>query len=273
MALGAIAAGPLFEVDYRLPFFAVAVLAACSFVLLIRQPREVDFFGPLPSAPPERRHEDLRSEAYLYCTWLAIFVGFMIQGASRSVYPKRLETLVAAEELSIFGHHEAFWIVPYSAPTLFSILAFGIMITSAIVYFGMGRTTRWHHRFRLIVGLQVLTAVACYVMAHSHSLVALYLCYTIIGANTYAVFFTGVFYCVVDPIRKQRRAAINESFVGAGNFAGSLGFAWIAGMTSITWVFTYAPWLFAVAIVLELGLLRRGIARIDPPITATASTD
>jgi len=53
MALGAIVAGPLLEMDYRLPFLAVGLLGVCSFLLLIRQPSEVEYFGPPEAAAPE----------------------------------------------------------------------------------------------------------------------------------------------------------------------------------------------------------------------------
>lgn len=261
MALGAISAGPAYDVYFRLPFFALALLALIAFVLLYAQPHERDYFDPAPESDAATGANSNKSEAFLTATWLAIFIGFAIQGASRSVFPKRLETMVDDGSLYLVWDSIAVGDpATFGAASLFSVLVFAITITSAAVYVVMGRTTRWHHRFGLIIALQVCAAAACWVMSVSHSMLVLYVCYTVIGANTYVVFFTGIFYAVANSDRKHRRAAINESLVGGGAFAGSLTFGWAAGLTSIATVFAWAPAIFACAIALELLLLRRVFA-------------
>lgn len=260
MAVGALSAGPAYDFDYRLPFAALALLGVAAFCLLYTQPREADYFEPGTESDLEAAASSARSTAFLASTWIAVFVGFATLGAARSVYPKRLEGLVETDRLYVFFPiPELDARINLGAATLFSILAFAIVFTSAIVYVIMGRTERWRHRFGLIVVTQIAAALACFVMAQTHSLFLLYVCYTVLGANTYIAFFTGIFYAVAEPARKHRRAAINESLVGGGAFAGSLAAGWAAGLSSIATVFSWMPLIILAGIAVQLILLRRNL--------------
>ncbi len=262
MALGSLFAGPFYDADFRLPFLLAAVFGIFGFLLLYWQPHERDYFGEQPEDESDAVVQTSRSEYLLPASWLAIFLGFGIMGAIRSVYPRRLDTLVEEGRLVLFiGGESSEAMLAYGAATLFSVLAFAITFTSAIVYFVMGRTSAWHHRFSLVVALQLLTAGACWVLSGTNSLAVMYACYTVAGANTYVSFFTGIFYSVSKPAKKHRRAAFNESLVGAGGFAGALVAGWVAGITTLESTFAWIPAVILGIVGIELVLIRPGRSR------------
>ena len=264
LSAGSLAAGPLFERHYYLPVVAAIVTAALAAALIFTQPSEKDYFGtqvgplageagPAGPAPPR----------YLAPSWIAMISGFAIQGASRSVYPKHFDDLVASNAVFVLPGG-LFRLTGFESASLFSVLGFALTSASTLTFFIMGRTVRWHRGFSHIIAVQVLTAAALYMLSATHSLAIMFVCFALMGANAYVTLFTAVFHSVADPERKRMNAAFTESLVGLGAFAGSLSFALIATYTSVASVFAYAPAVILACVAAELVLVRR--ARAAQPL-------
>lgn len=260
LSAGSLAAGPLFERHYYLPVVAAIVTAASAAALIFTQPFEKDYFGTdVGHLADEAGPREPTPPSYLAPSWIAMISGFAIQGASRSVYPKHFDDLVVSD--AVFALPGGlFRLTGFESASLFSILGFAITSASTLTFFIMGRTVRWHRGFRHIIAVQLLTAAALYVLSVTDSLAIMFVCYALTGANAYVTLFTAVFHSVADPDRKRMNAAVTESLVGLGAFAGSLLFATIASFTSVPAVFGYAPLVILACVAAELVLVRRSRA-------------
>ena len=92
----------------------------------------------------------------------------------------------------------------------------------------------------------------------TESLGIMLVCFVLVGVNFGISFFIAMSYSLADPVHKHRRAATSEGILGAGCFAGSIGFGYLAGHFGIPMPFLYTPVLVAVGLALQLWLLRRG---------------
>jgi MFS family permease len=268
MALGSLLSGFLFEIHSRLPYICVCVFGGISAILIFLQPQEHSYFRDVPAhARDEHQNHTRLSEFYLLPTWVACVTGWCLLGAARTVYPKRLDALVAENQLTLFlDPLPPEW--PVGAAALFSVLAFAITFASATVFVLMGRSVAWHHTFRFIIALELMACAASWLLAATHSLALMVLCYTVVGVSVYAAFFAAIFYSVANPARKHRRASMNEALVGIGAFTGSAVFGWAAQEWSVSAPFKYAPLFILASIAVQIALLRRTLAA-DPSPTGS----
>lgn len=130
-------------------------------------------------------------------------------------------------------------------------------ITTSLTFIVMGHTTRWRHRFGLLVGFQVVAAAAFWALGRTRSLAVMAVCFVLVGAAYGGTFFASAYYSLASAEHKHRRAAINEAAVGAGGFAGSIAFGCLAGRYGLGMPFIYTPLFIAAAIVVQMALLRR----------------
>jgi MFS family permease len=259
LALGPVFAGRAYDAHYWLPFVGVFVAAGVASVLVATLPSERRLFGDYPvDRSDARRHHDRLSDMHLYSAWLASMTGWALVGVMRSVFPKRVDELVAAGELAAFPGG---WSFPAGAATQFSWLALTLYASRAGISLAMGRYHGWQHRFALLFVLQCGAAAAFLVLGFSHSLLVMAVCSLIVGVNGGASFFASLYYSVANPEKKHRRAAIHESMVGLGGFAGSIVFGCLAGSLGVAWPFRLTPAFVGGSLVLQWLLLRYGARR------------
>ena len=272
MAIAALVAGPLFETDPGLPFTVAAVCAGLAALLLFLQPHERDFFGAASHPVPlELDSAGPLGEAFLYPTWLACFTGWSLLGACRYMFPKRVDEVAEAGVLTMFPWSTE--TVTFGAPTVFSVLAFGLTATSVAVFYVMGRRQGWIHRMGVLFGLQCVAAAALWVLGTTESFAVMFLCFSLIGINSYAIFFASLFYSMANLRLKGRRASINEGIVGGGGFAGSLIFGWIAAEYTLSTPFLFAPIAVLGSVAVQGLLLRWLLGRIRPAKAAVDLVD
>ncbi len=263
MAVAALIAGPLFETNPGLPFTVAAVCAGVAALLLFLQPHERDFFGAAsPPLPLELDTAGPLGEAFLYPTWLACFTGWSLLGACRYMFPKRVDEVAESGALVMFPWSAES--VSFGAPTAFSILAFGLTATSIAVFYVMGRRQGWIHRMGVLLGMQCVAAAALWVLGTTESFAVMFLCFSFIGINSYAIFFASLFYSMANLRLKGRRASINEGIVGGGGFVGSLVFGRVAAEYTLATPFLYAPFVVVASVAAQALLLRWLLGRIRP---------
>jgi len=261
-ALSTLFAGPLYDLDYRYPFVLLFGLSAAALALLRSLPHETDHFGVATEAMLQARAgHDRASEVHLYAAWFANLVATALAAVTRTVYPKRIDELVAAGELRLLFEAEPAAILTAGAATKYSWLAFGLTGSCALVFLVLGHTRGWHHRFTYLVLTQAASAAAFWTLAGTKSLAVMLACFVVVGVNNGLAFFAAVYYSLADPARKHRRAAVNEAAVGVGAFSGSAAFGLLAGRYGLGVPFRYAPLLVVAAVGVQLLLLRHGAQR------------
>ena len=267
LSVGPLFSAPLYRVDYRLPFVAVFALAAVVWFLVLSLPHEKHYYVAVPETEEqqgERAAYNRASQNHLYCAWFANLLGWMLVGAARSVFAKRVDQLAADGLLSAFPRDILANVSLTDAVLCFSWLVFTINFSRVVVFFLMGRTHRWQHQFGVLAAFQIAAGAAVWGLGTTQSLAVMVLCCSAIGMNCGVGFFTAVAYSLASPARKHQRAAINEGMVGGGSFIGSMGFGLLAGWFGVTMPFRWGPLFVAAGILIEWGLLRYGIRKNRP---------
>lgn len=77
----------------------------------------------------------------------------------------------------------------------------------AIAFFVMGRTQGWKLRFATMFWPQAASMFAVYVLATTHSLIAMAAAFATIGAGLGICFFSSSYYMLANPAMKHRRSA------------------------------------------------------------------
>lgn len=246
--------GPLFDLNYRLPFLVLLMTGGLALWLLKSLPVE-----QAPAVVED--HDDAEkddpeiSRGLLYASWGALLAANGLFAALRSVYPSRVDTLVSEGTLTLWGDFSPAWLGSVGPATAFSWLAFILPLATVATFAILGRTKRWQMRFSWIVASQVVAAIAVALLGQAHSIAAMLLCFMVVGANFGLCFFTSLYYSLADAAQKHRRAAINEGVLGAGGFIGGIGAGYAAGAVGLTLTFQCSPALVFVTIAIQLGLL------------------
>ncbi len=276
-AVGPLIAGPFYDLDYRLPFVLLFIMGCVAFALVRSMPHERTHFA---DATEEmllaRADHDRLSEVYLLCGWCAVLVANALAGVTRSIYPKRVDDLVASGELRLLFESVPAEFLAGAPATKYSWLAFMLALATAVTFLVMGRTTGWRHRFQILLWIQVASAGAFWVLARTQSLIVMMGCFAVVGIYLGVAFFSSVYYSLGNPRLKHRRAAINEAAVGTGGFSGSLIVGYLAGQYGLAIPFAYTPVFVGMAIVLQIVLIHYGKQRMArlyprPPAGAPAA--
>lgn len=251
-------AGPLFDLDQRLPFLALLLLCALVVGLLASLPHGAARHGkPAEVEDAAPQAEGTVSNGMLYASWCATFAANGLNTAARSIYPKQIEIFAASKELTLIGSYRPGWFDAVGAATTFSWLAFLLSLGTVVCFMVLGRTSFWKHRFGIICGGQALAGAAFMVLGHAQSFAVLMVCFVILGVNYGLCFFSSLFYSLEVAGLKHRRAAINEGALGAGGFVGGVGVGYLAERIGLTGAFFWSPLAVAAAIALQLLLLKR----------------
>jgi MFS family permease len=255
-------AGPLYDLDYRLPFVMLGIVGTIAVLLIMSLPHERDLFPALTDdMRAARAHHDGESAVFLYAAWFAVFTSNVLVGITRAVFPKRVEELVATGNLRVLFETEPWLQLSGAEATAYSWLAFLLSLATAGTFVVLSRTVTWQHRTGLLFGVQAAGGLAFFVLGFTNSLVVMLAAFAVVGGGLGVVFFSSAYYSVADPLHKHRRATINEGAVGMGIFLGSIVFGQLAATYGILLPLRWSPVFIAMAIAVQWGLLRRSRAR------------
>ena len=133
-AISPLLAGPLYDVDYRLPFVMLFGLCMVILALVRSLPHETEYFGAASAEfLAERDEHDRASEACLYAAWGATLAANLLAGVSRSVFPTRVQELVESGRLRLLFEAEPAAFLSGVPATTYSWLAFGMAFATALV--------------------------------------------------------------------------------------------------------------------------------------------
>lgn len=273
--LSPLLAGPLYDLDFRLPF--VVLLALCGVVVCLIVSLSLETARPLPGCRERDFGDTMRmvspkspkscmTTGLLYASWAATFSANGLFAAVRSVYPMRVKALATDGSLTLFGDVRPALFDAVGPATTYSWLAFLLSLSTVVCFAILGRTRAWRGRFSILVVCQLAAAASFVLLSHTRSLAAMALCFVVVGANFGVCFFTSLYYSLAHAEARHRRAAINEGVLGAGGFAGGIGLGYAAGNIGIGAAFQWTPLLVLFAIAVQLLLLRSaGISRCARP--------
>ena len=241
-ALSPLLGGPLYDVDERLPFAALAFLGVLTVFLIGSLPPERLYTRKKPErdddGQPCRVAGAPRLER-LVLAWSCVFAANILVGATRSVYAKHVIALLESGQLSLLPGGGPFTGYDEAPATVFSWMVSAMWLTTVFCFLFMGRTGRGHERMGLLISLQILGCFAAWTLGYARNLVMLVVCFSVLGADFAVAFFIAMFLSLADPEQKHGRAAITEGVLGAGGLVGSLAFGHCAGRFGVAAVFLY----------------------------------
>ncbi len=261
-AIGPLFAGPLYDFDFRMPFFLLFGAITIALFLVLSMPHERRCFGEATNETLEaRRDHDRASESFLYLGWSASLMANLLTAATRFVFPARIDSLVRSGELRFWFESAPSELLSAAPATKYSWLAFLLSFVVCLCFLVMSRTSGWRHKASLLMGLQAAAGLSFVLLSTTHSLIVMAFCFAVLGFNHGVSFFAAAYYSLSDAVHKHRNAAMNEAAVGMGVFIGSLLFGCLAQRMGFSDAFRLAPLLVVVALIAEFGLLRHARAR------------
>ena len=259
LAIGPLVGGFLYDYAPMAPFVASAVLGVACFLLLWTVPQEEDYYTTLADEQePDWGGHALRSEQILKSAWIANGMSWCLVAVTRLIFTKRVDTLVEDGTLRLFAEAVPPDFLTRNPASIYATIAFLLAATSAAVFALMGRTRHWQHRFRYLVGLQVASAAAFWVLGYTYSLAAMSVAFMVIGAFSGVAFFSSSYYSMANFALRRQRSSINEFFVGFGSFVGPLAFGFLAERYGLKAPFVYMPLVIGLGLGLQYYLIVRG---------------
>ena len=255
MAVGPVVGGPLYDLDYRLPYAVILGLGVIVLAIMASLPHEEAYHARRPKKPAAGSAAPPAAPiglAHLRTAWLACGIANSITGATSYVFAKRVAELNDAGALTFLWNP----VQGLGPATQFSLLIGCLSLARAATFGVMGRSAFWHGRFSVLLALQLATGIGLLVMGITHSLAVMLLCCLLTGINAGAAFYTGLSYSIEEPLHKNRRAAINEVAVGSGGFLGCLLFGLAGERFGTAWTFRMALPFILCAIALEAAAFR-----------------
>ncbi len=256
--LSPLLAGPLYDMDFRLPFAALFALCLAVMGIIITL---------LPKAPRSlTKHQDGGSPdkeppfpvttGLLCASWVATFTANGLFAAVRSVYPMRVKALADDGSLALVGHYRPAFLDAVGPATTYSWLAFLLSLATVVCFVVLGRTRAWRGRFSVLVAGQLAAAASFVLLGHARSIAVMALCFAVVGANFGLCFFVSLYYSLAQAQAGHRRAAINEGVLGAGGFAGGIGLGYAAQHAGIAVAFQWTPLMVLLALSVQFLMLR-----------------
>ncbi len=269
LAVGPLLGGFLYDWQPLAPFFATFFMGAACFALLWGMPQEEDYYPEIAEEPEPAWDAHAReSERFLLASWIANGVGWALVGVTRLVFTKRVENLVDTQELRLFAEATAPTYLTENAASIYAVIAFLLAAMGGVIFGLMGKTSRWHHRFRYIAGLQIAAAGAFWVLGNTQSLAVMSVAFMVIGGLSGAGFFLGSYYSMANFSKRRQRSAINEVFVGVGSFMGPVAVGYLAERHGVSTPFLYIPAAVAVALAVQFYLIRVKAHPLVPQVPA-----
>ncbi len=256
--LSPLLAGPLYDMDFRLPFLVLFALCAVVICLIMSLSQEHTSSRPDHSEPerPQEREAVCMTTGLLYASWAATFTANALFAAVRSVYPLRVKELADAGALTLYGDVRPALFDAVGPATTYSWLAFLLSLATVACFVVLGRTRAWQGRYSILAAGQLAAAASFVLLGHTRSLIVMVFCFAVVGANFGVCFFASLYYSLASVKAGHRRAAVNEGVLGAGGFAGGIGLGYAAQHAGITVSFQWTPLIVLLAIVGQFLMLR-----------------
>jgi MFS family permease len=263
--IGPLAAGPLYDLDYRVPFaalFGACVVVAALVVTLPREPSHEEQACAKGAGPKEERRTS-PGAGLLYASWGATLTANSLFAAVRSVYPERVNALVSEGTLTFFGSFRPAWLGAVGPATAFSWLAFLLSLATVACFAILGKTRGWRGRFGFVAAGQLVAAGSFFFLGQTRSLAVMIACFALVGASFGLCFFASLYYSLADVQEKHRRAAINEGALGLGGLIGGIAVGHAAAGAGLAAAFQWTPLFVALAVAAQLVILRAGASSAE----------
>lgn len=256
-ALSPLIAGPLYDWSMPSPFVLLAASGVAVLALILSLPEKLQ---PVDTHADDAGDSNFQEQhearnGRLYAAWCATLTTGALAAVTRSVYPKRIEELVAGHQLTLW-YSNGGPLTALGPATAYSWPAFVLSFTMIACYFVLSKAGDRGRGPVVLIGAQALAAGAFRALGHTQSFIVMLLCFSAVGCAFGVSFFTSLYYSLVDQRRGHRRAATNEGMLGTGGLVGGIALGQLAENLGFETAFHLTPLFVAAAVAIQLLLLR-----------------
>jgi len=248
-------AGPLYDIDFRLPYILIFFVSMLSFVFLLFIQHEDNHYNTEDSSKKNSENicgEDKINNLYLYPFWIGVFLANLMTIIPRSTYAEHFKRIVVNNQLRFLSENIVSPILMGDPATKFSWPSAMMAFATASMFLLFAWTYFWKHRISLLIISQGICALTFFILSETKSIVLIGLSFAVIGANHGLTFFASTYYSVNNPGLRHGRASINEGLVGLGGVVGSLVFGFLVDKYGVTLSYKYITCLITLVVFIEL---------------------
>jgi MFS family permease len=250
MVLGPVAGGLMYEVHHALPFFSAAALLVLG-TLVVRalpSPRAGTVAGTPRNQEPL---DDVNLDGvatFRPLARIALLLSYMVMGIFRYQLPSL--ALVLKIRTGLVG-----------------AVMMSLGVAMAASFYLLGRTHRWHYRFSVFFGAQVVMACSVLSLILIRTWWQMALCVVVGGICVGVTYTSNLFYGVSGGQKRARLMIIHEVLLSVGTIIGSSGGGWVTDHVTLRAAYPIGSALVITGIAVQLLLLlRRRLARVPPPL-------
>lgn len=252
--LGPLIGGLLYTASSTLAFMCAAV-GSCFVAYLALLHRHQASEAPVEPLTIPHSNETVRvSQPVLYGIWIANFTSWFAIAEIRILFPK-----LAVSRLGMD---------PWVVGTL--IFTLGLALT--VMFYLMGRSTRWHRSKQPLVYSQFLIALFLLMLTVSDSALALGLLFAGLGAGCGVTYSYSLYYSIIGSLSRGTASGRHEMVIGLGSLLGPFVGGGLAELLHTQ----RAPYaLGAVLVLVSLAVQGQLFAQArtsSPTVTRTPST-
>jgi MFS family permease len=244
--------GYIGDIQARAPFYFGSIAALCAAAAITIQPYSVS---------QEQRAESKEQKAvsheqhvydrrlvtkYLHLSWAANCVSYLTLSVVRHIFPKFIDQRVGQLGITL-----------RMAPLMFGLLMMCQAGAQFIMFFVLGATKRWHHKFAPLMISQTLAGFGFLLIWLSNSPRFWALALMIIGFNIGMTYFSSIYYSLCGNVDLGSKSGWHESILHSGTVIGPF-----IGGALADYVGLKSPYLFCAAVSIvglpvQVFILRR----------------
>lgn len=225
--IGYAASGYIYELHYSIPFYFSCAGSLCSFITLT--------FQKTPNKSKKTESSETAKVNYLtrkflLISWIANFFSWLTLGVLRFIFPKMISELGMSS--SLYGRLMLAWA--------------GIQ---GIVFYILGSTEKWHYRFNMIIGFQVLGCLGFLIIWRTISPLYWIFALMLFGLCTGVTYFSSIYYSLYGHTDLGNKSGWHESILSSGGFIGPF-----IGGALANYIDIKSPYIFCVAMIM-IGII------------------
>jgi len=228
------------ELNYTIPFYFAGIGSFLAFTILTFQPKfvkpkEIDT-ADICDDPDLLNHQQ-RTTKYLHISWIAIFFTWVSLGVLRYIFPKLIT------ELGLTAR-------------IYGLLMLGWSGTQVILFYILGATKRWHHKFSILLTFQILGCIGFLIIYLTNVIQLWVIALIFFGMQTGMVYFSSMYYSLCGHTDRGNKSGWHECILSSGGLIGPFVAGALADYVGIKSPYIFSALIIPVGLIVQLAYLK-----------------
>jgi DHA1 family tetracycline resistance protein-like MFS transporter len=238
--IGYATGGYMQEINYTIPFYFAGIGSFLAMTVLSLQPKPIKLKNAHNSEhfeTPEFISQQQLTTKFLHISWIAIFFCWITISVLRYIFPK----LITEIEMSA------------SAYSLLMLVWSG---TQWIMFYILGATKRWHHKFSIIAMSQILGCIG-FIIIYLTNFPALWVVALIfIGIQSGMIYFSSIYYSLSGHADRGNKSGWHECILASGGLIGPFIAGALANYISIKSPYIFCAMVISIGLIVQVSYMR-----------------